>query len=71
MTRLRISDPSLLVRIGAACLLLASVGRWFVQPSSHLWRGVADGAWGALMGAFIGCALMALRLKARRADAAG
>lgn len=53
-------------RIGAGCLLLANLSRWFVHPSADFSQGLVDGATGTLFGLAIAFMLLAVRLKARQ-----
>ena len=62
----RLKDPALLIRIGAACMLLANASLWFLRPADDFWRGFVDGAAGVLFGVSFGCLLYAARLISRR-----
>lgn len=64
--RKRLKDATLLIRIGAACLLLANLSHWFLHPTADFWRGVVDGMTGVLFGVSFGCLLLGARLKSRR-----
>ena len=59
--RKRLKDPRVMVRIGAAFLLLANLSHFFVRPTDDFWQGVGDGATGALFGIAFGCLLLGLR----------
>ena len=67
----KIESPSVLIRIGAACLLFASLSRWFLHPESGVLRDLSDGVMGLLYGVEIGSLLMAVRIIARRKAGAG
>ncbi len=66
--RKRLKDPKLIVRIGAAFLLLANL--WpllmrFVLPTSDFWQGFSDGVRGVLFGVSFGFLLLGLRRSKR------
>ncbi len=68
---LRLREPKFMVRVGAACLLLANLSRWFLHPSADSSRGLVDGATGMLLGLAIGLLLVAATLKARQNRSGG
>ena len=59
--RKRLKDPKLMIRIGAACLLLANLSRWFLHPTADFWQGLIDGMTGTLFGISFACLLLSLR----------
>jgi hypothetical protein len=63
--RRSLNEPAVMIRIGSASFLLASLSRWFIHPSADFWRGLADGATGLLLGITIACYLIAVRLRTR------
>jgi len=54
-----------LTRLGLVFLILASVARWLLHPTSVAGKDVADATIGLLYGLAIGCMLMGI-WKARR-----
>jgi hypothetical protein len=64
--RKRISDPKLVLRLGCVFLIVASLSRWFLHPSTRFSEGFVDGATGFLYGIAIATLLLAIRLNARR-----
>jgi uncharacterized membrane protein YedE/YeeE len=66
--RKRLKDATFLIRIGAACLLLANLSHWFLHPTTDFWRGMVDGMTGFLFGVSFGCLLLGARLKSSRGD---
>jgi hypothetical protein len=71
--RNRLRQTRNLFRLGAACLLLANLSRWFVHPAAKLSQGIIDGATGMLFGLAIGLMLWAIIVKSRqqRSDGGG
>jgi len=67
----RIQDPSALVRIGAASLILVGLLRWFAHPSPGVWAEVVDGASGLLWGITIATMLLAARRNAHQRSGGG
>lgn len=63
--RRSLNQPAVMIRIGSASFLLASLSRWFIHPSADFWRGLADGTTGLLFGITIACYLIAVRLRTR------
>jgi hypothetical protein len=63
-----LTDLTHLIRIGAACLLLANLSHWFLHPATNFWREMVDGITGVLFGVSFGCLLLGARLKSRRGD---
>lgn len=69
--RSRIKQPAVLIRIGAAGLILFNLAHWFLHPVTSVARGFVDGASGAMLGVAIACFLIAARLNGARRAAAG
>jgi hypothetical protein len=69
--RNRLREPRFMFRIGAACLLLANLSRWFLHPAADFSQGLVDGATGMLFGLAIGLMLMAVRLNCRQNRSGG
>ena len=67
----KINEPSTLIRIGSASLLLASLAKWFVHPEAAPVRDLTDGIMGLLFGVAIATLLLAARLNARRSSGTG
>ncbi len=64
--QIRFKEPKFMFRIGAACLLLANLSRWFLHPTADFSRGLLDGVTGMLFGLAIGLMLVAVRLNCRQ-----
>lgn len=64
--RNRLKETRNLFRLGAACLLLANLSRWFIHPSAKLSQGIVDGATGVFFGLAIGLMLLAVIVKSRQ-----
>jgi len=64
--RNRFQDPNSMIRVAMVCLLLASLSRWFLHPSSNALGDLVDGITGMLFGIFIALSLLAIRINARR-----
>jgi hypothetical protein len=58
-----------LLTIGMTCLLLASLGRWFVHPANRGATDIADAINGLLLGVAIAATLLSVR--AARSNRAG
>jgi hypothetical protein len=67
----RIHDPSTLIRIGSASLILVGLLRWFAHPSPGAWEEVVDGANGLLLGIAIATMLLAAHRNARLRSGGG
>ena len=62
--RKRLKDPKVMVRIGAAFLLLANLWPLLTRhllPTSDFWEGFGDGVRGVLFGVSFGFLLLSLR----------
>jgi hypothetical protein len=56
----KLSDPTVMMRIGTACLLLALFAQRYVHPRGDFAMGFFDGANGVLVGASIGLNILAM-----------
>lgn len=62
--RKRLKDPKVMIRVGAAFLLLANLMPLFfrfVRPATDFWQGFGDGLRGALFGISFGFLLLGLK----------
>lgn len=64
--RRSLNHPAVMIRIGAASLLLANLSRWFIQPAADFSRGFWDVVTGLLFGIAIASLLIGVRLNVRR-----
>ena len=59
--RIQLRSRNTIRVIGLVFLILASVGRWILQPAGAFGPGFVDGTTGLLYGISIGCLLLSLR----------
>lgn len=64
--RNQFKESKSMFRMGAVCLLLANLSRWFLHPSANFSQDLVDGATGVLFGLAIGSMLLAVRLNCRQ-----
>ena len=60
-----LGDRAVMVRVGAASLLLANASHWFLHPAGAVWQGLTDGLTGTLFGVAIASLLLSLRSRPR------
>jgi hypothetical protein len=68
---MKLTNSSLVMRVGMAFFLAASLWKWFVHPTPFLSADWSDGICGMLYGLAIGTMLMSLRLQQKKRREAG
>jgi hypothetical protein len=61
MSRRRLKDPGILRTVGLVALILASLSRWFLHPTTIVGPSLVHATTGLLYGVSISCLLMSLR----------